>query len=112
MTHAPAKPSPESKTMTKDIVERLKDMESIYDGHLYVDSIAGVAHVEIIKLRSMLQWCAEETWDGGDIDWGCFQDEMVKAGFFVEVPASEEFKEEWDADTMFVLAWSPLAEGK
>ena len=81
-----------------DIVGSKEDLEAVAN-----------ALTENDGLRSILQWCAEETWEGGDIDWGYFQDEMVKAGFFVEVPASEEFREEWESDTMYVLSWSPLA---
>ena len=57
------------------------------------------------KLREMLQWCAEQTWEGGDIDWCDFQDQMVQRGFFVEVEADEDFKAEWETDVMYVLAW-------
>ena len=92
---------------TEDIVSRLADSRVYSTGPEAL--LVHEAITEISKLRSMLQWCAEETWEGGDIDWGYFQDEMVKAGFFVEVPASEEFREEWESDTMYVLSWSPLA---
>lgn len=67
---------------------------------------------EITKLREMLQWCAEESWEKGEIDGGDFQEAMVKAGLFVEVPADEQFRADWDADEMFVTSWPPLAEGK
>ncbi len=61
------------------------------------------------NLREMLQWCAETTWERGDIDAADFQDAMLKAGLFVEVPASEQVRDEWDCDVMFVVSWSPLA---
>lgn len=67
---------------------------------------------EITRLRKMLQWCAEQTWEGpGDIDWCDFQEAMVKAGFYVLVPTPEEFKE-FAGDEMYVVSWSPLAKGK
>lgn len=68
------------------------------------------------KLRKMLQWCAEETWEKLAIDGGDFQEAMMKAGLFVEVPISEQVREEWgddwDTDMMFVTSWSPLAKGE
>ena len=60
-------------------------------------------------LREALTECAQLTWDGCDIDGGDFHNLMVKLGLFVEVPADKEYKEEWDLDKMFVLAWSPEA---
>ena len=48
-----------------------------------------------------------EALEGGDIDGGTFFDMMVRLGLFVEVPADEEYREEWDMDTMYVLSWSP-----
>ena len=62
------------------------------------------------RLRSMLQWCAETTWDRGDIDGGDFDDAMMEHGLLMEVEADEDFKAEWGVDTMHVLAWSELAE--
>ena len=61
------------------------------------------------RLRGMLEWCARETWDGGDIDWGHFQDAMVERGFYVLVPADDDFKAEYESDEMYALSWSPLA---
>ncbi|MEE8551445.1 MAG: hypothetical protein V3T08_09370 [Gemmatimonadota bacterium] len=60
-------------------------------------------------LREALEQCAQLSWEGCDIDGGDFHDLMVRLGLFVEVPADEEYKEEWDTDTMFVLAWSDEA---
>ena len=60
---------------------------------------------EIQKLRDALQWCAQHAWEGGDIDGGDFQSEMIERGILVEVPASQEFKDEWDTDVMYVMAW-------
>ena len=67
-----------------------------------------VAEAERDKLREVLQWCAEQVWEGGDIEVGDFQDAMVNAGLLVEVEADEDFKAEWDTEVMYVLAWSPL----
>ena len=35
-------------------------------------------------------------------------DDLERMGLLVEVPADETFREEWDADTMYVWAWSAL----
>lgn len=64
---------------------------------------------ENAKLREMLEWCAEESRECLDIDGGDFQNAMESRGFFVEVPADEDFKAEWDTDKMYVVSWSPLA---
>lgn len=37
-------------------------------------------------------------------------DDLERLGLLVEVPADETFREEWDADTMYVWAWSALAD--
>ncbi len=37
-------------------------------------------------------------------------DDLERMGLLVEVPADELFREEWDADTMYVWAWSDLAK--
>jgi hypothetical protein len=56
-------------------------------------------------LREAIEEMCQLATDGCDIDGGDFHDLMVRLGLFVEVPADEDFKEEWDCDTMFVLAW-------
>lgn len=58
-----------------------------------------------LRYQAALEWCCQAAWMGGDIDGGDFQSEMVERGVLVEVPASEEFKAEWQEDTMFVMAW-------
>lgn len=60
----------------------------------------------ILEYRAALLWCAQHAWEGGDIDGGDFQSEMIERGILVEVPASQEFKDEWDTDVMYVVAWS------
>lgn len=64
---------------------------------------------EVTKLREALRWCAEAAWEGSSIEGYDFQDMMEREGLMVEVPADEAFREEWDSDTMYVLAWSDLA---
>ena len=71
-----------------------------------LDAIAEMLEAERDKLREALEWCAREHQDGGDIDGGSWQDMMERLGLLVEVPASEAFREDWDCDTMYVLAWS------
>ena len=57
-------------------------------------------------LRLALEWVTQHMWEDWAIDGGDWQAKMVKLGVLVEVPATEEFKEQWgDADTMFVLQW-------
>ena len=36
-------------------------------------------------------------------------DTLVEKGLLVEVPASDEFREEWESDTMYVWAWTLAA---
>lgn len=60
-------------------------------------------------MREALEWCAEEAWDRTEIDGGHFHDKMLSLGLFVEVPADDDFRDEWESDTMFVVAWHPLA---
>ena len=62
---------------------------------------------EIERLRKALEEFAQLAWEGGDIDGGDFQDTMVRYELMVEVPASEEFREEWDSETMYILSWTP-----
>ena len=38
-------------------------------------------------------------------------DDLVSFGLLVEVPADDAYREEWDAETMYVWAWSELAGG-
>jgi hypothetical protein len=61
-------------------------------------------------LRSALEWCAEQVFEGCDIDGGDFQDEMVQRGIMVSEPASDDFKAEFDANEWFVLAWKARAK--
>ena len=65
---------------------------------------------EIAKLRTVLDWCVQRASDG-DIDGVNFQAEMQRLGLLVTVPASEEFRDEYDLNTMLVPAWHPLATG-
>ena len=57
------------------------------------------------KLREALEWIWGEVLAGGmdDLD---FQNTLEELGLVVEVPADERFREDWDADTMYVLAWN------
>jgi hypothetical protein len=57
---------------------------------------------EVQTLRSALEWACggdsgyefNETWDG-----------LVHRGLLVEVPASDEYRSEWESDTMWVWRW-------
>ena len=61
------------------------------------------------KLREALEWIWVEVLAGGmdDLD---FQNTLEELGLLVEVPADEQFREDWDADTMYVLAWQAKAD--
>jgi len=56
------------------------------------------------KLREALEWIWREMMAGGPADIDT-QDTLERLGLLVEVPADERFKQDWDADTMYVLAW-------
>jgi len=62
---------------------------------------------EIRRLRDAIGTLAEIAEDG--LDGGDFQDIMVKHGLFVEVPASDQFREHYDLDKMYVLVWDERA---
>ena len=68
---------------------------------------------ENTKLREFFEAVFEDAWglylaDGGDL-----QDTAERLGLIVRVPADERFRDEYDADEMFVWSWHPLAlEGK
>lgn len=65
---------------------------------------------ENARLREALEWCAQQIWDGGlHIDGGDFEAMMLKAGLFVEVPATPEVAGEWGVDVMYTLVWSEHA---
>ena len=64
---------------------------------------------EIARLREALEWIMQLAWEGCDVDGGDLQDLMTRLELLVEVPADDEHRAEYDADTMFVLAWSEEA---
>ena len=64
------------------------------------------------EARDALQWCSAEVWEGVDMDGGTFQDHFESEGLLVQVPASKEFREEWDADTMYVWKWNAHLHGE
>ncbi len=65
---------------------------------------------EAEKLREFVEWCmATASWQGYDLHGGDMQDKAEELGLLVQVPADEAFREEYEADEMFVVAWSPLA---
>jgi hypothetical protein len=64
------------------------------------------------RLREALEWIAFTAWDHLHIDGGDFQDEMVRRGIMVEVPASDEMRDEYGVETMYALAWDKDAARK
>jgi len=92
----------------RDVLERLA--ESRVDAQalgLHAASVAmGEAAAEITRLRKAFQWCC---WDSQGFNGFEFQDEMERRGLLVPVPASPEFRDEYDADTILVWEWDELA---
>lgn len=64
---------------------------------------------ELKRLREFVEWLFRQTWNGREPDGYEIQDKGVELGLLTKVPADQAFREEWDADEMFVVAWSPLA---
>lgn len=74
----------------------------------YLDVLAQLR--EAGKLREFVEWCmATASWQGYDLHGGDMQDRAEELGLIVKAPADEAFREEYDSDEMFVVAWSPLA---
>ena len=64
---------------------------------------------ENTKLREFFEAVFEAVWDMSDPDGGDLQDAAERLGLIVRVPADEQFRDEYDADEMFVWVWHPLA---
>ena len=60
------------------------------------------------EARDVLRWHMGEIWDGSSVDGFEFQDELEKRGLIVEVEASQEIRDEFDTDVMYVWKWSDL----
>lgn len=61
------------------------------------------------KLRAFVAEMANEFWGFQDASYEDFQVYAEKYGIIVSIPATPEFKAEWDADEMFVLSWNLTA---
>ena len=76
--------------------------------NIFYDTLAFANRTAIVaerdKLRQALEWIWREMAQGGPADIDT-QDTLENLGLLVEVPADEQFKQDYDADTMFVLAW-------
>lgn len=64
------------------------------------------------KLRQFFENIALECWGGADVEQSDFHDWGVAAGVLVEVPASDDIREEFETETMFTWSWSCLAPTK
>ena len=51
----------------------------------------------------------DSVWVGRDLDGADVQEMLEKRGLLVEVPASDEIREEFECDTMLALRWSEAA---
>lgn len=60
---------------------------------------------EVERLREFTEYVLNTECWGRVLDGGDLQDKAEKLGLIVEVPADAEFRDEYDADTMFVPAW-------
>jgi hypothetical protein len=70
-----------------------------------------VLETERDKAREFVAFCITDgSFQGLDIDGGDAQDKAQELGLIIEVPADEEFRAEYDSDTMFVLAWRARTE--
>jgi len=95
-----------------DLEELLNELDSMARANpdlgplLYGDAAHTIRRLSASEaaLRAALEWAFPasegftEAFDG-----------LVERGLLVEVPASEEYRAEWDADTMFVWAWRGAA---
>ena len=105
-----------SKKVNHDRAARIADEWK--DGHDYHFPAADVAllacaYKDAMRERDVLRVFAEsvlrEVCWGYDADGGSVQDKAESLGLIVRVPADEAFREDFDADEMFVPAWSDAA---
>lgn len=61
------------------------------------------------EARTLVLWLADHCLGGMDVDGGDLQDKLEELGFAKRVPATEDFKAEWDADEMLVVSWPTRA---
>lgn len=59
---------------------------------------------EIKDFKAALEWCSEYVF-AVTFDCEDFQDEMVRLGLLIAVPASEQQKAEYDVDEMLDWVW-------
>lgn len=68
------------------------------------------AYEENRRLREFAEYVLDtHCWGRYDTDGGDTQGKAEKLGIIVEVPASPEFRDEYDAETMYACAWSDAA---
>lgn len=64
------------------------------------------AYEENRKLREFAEYSlGQYSWGWNIPDGGSMQDKAEKLGIIVRVPASPEFRDDYDAETMYVCAW-------
>ena len=83
---------------------RIAELE---DPHYTKGLLARIAEMEAEQepLRAALEKICSDVWGYSDIDGGEVQDYLEASGLLVEVPASDDFRAEYDCDTMFQLRW-------
>jgi len=108
------------ETCVEELKAKVKEAQHKYD-MLYTDwelliREQSQAETEINKYKGILLWCAQQVFDGCDVDGGSFQDRMVLLGLLVEVPHSLKpvwFLQAWgdEEDTkMYTLRWEELGK--
>ena len=91
-------------------IERLKESLAFWHSAAHAHRLKGFElEGEITKLREFFEAVFRDVWDLHDPDGGDLQDTAERLGLIVRVPADEQFRDEYDADEMFVWVWHPLA---
>ena len=90
------------------VIERGESMV-FAEGWAYAEAELRTLREDRDKLRGFFEHLALTVWEFCDIDGGEFQDHAVEQGLLVSVPADEQFRAEYDCDTMFTWSWSQLA---
>lgn len=76
--------------------------------------LIGVLKEQLALLREAMEWAIQYHFEWGSMDSGDWQNELERRGLLVEVPATEEIRNEFETDVMLVPAWKvpPAEEGK
>lgn len=96
------------QTLTHNVLEKLSEMATeLLESQIKVAELEA-DKAEHAKLRTLFEELARKAWDAS-LDGSDFQDEAERLGLLVEVPASQEVRDEYDTDVMFAWVWSDAA---